>query len=316
MAVMGDNSMRKALRILVITTVGAAGLASGADAGDADRVQLSMSRAAVNGAGQPGEITVEGAAGRYDRVETVSLPLSFALSAGLGVDFGSFKIVGSELFLKAEGTGKDAHGVAALPGGVPNQSISLRQEFTLGLSPNGPLAQNAIALCNGLAASERTAVRKLEMSVAVVWRVTTGRFNFKWTNYDHVAPSDDIQNNPDFYADQASIDAEAIAGVPVLCQPLPGAAVATIPSVAPVKQASLKPVASETTPASQPGLDKPIVITPVTTASVAYKGRPQCDGGMVRQIGSGDSGFLCLCPGNTKRVETGDNAFACERPRR
>jgi hypothetical protein len=56
----------------------------------------------------------------------------------------------------------------------------------------------------------------------------------------------------------------------------------------------------------------PNVEAPVTTASLPDKSKPQCDGGMVRQIGSGDSGYLCLCPGNTRRVETGANAFACE----
>jgi hypothetical protein len=316
------KTMRNVLKNLTLMAITLVGSVTAASAGGSALVQMSIGRIAVNGSDQPGEIPVEGAAGRYDRVETVSLPLPFALAAELSPEAGNLKLVGSEVFLKAEGTGKDAHGVSALPGGTPAKTIRMRQGFTFELQARGPVAQNAIALCNGLPAAERAGVRKLAMSVAVVWRVTTGRFNFKWTNYDHVAPSDDIQNNRDFYGDQDSIEAEAIVDVPVLCQPLAGAAVATKSTAAPFKQALLVPAASQAAPA--PALkvvdDKPIVVTPVATASIADPiadgGRPQCDGGMVRQVGAGDSGYLCLCPGNTKRVETGDNAFACERPRR
>jgi hypothetical protein len=305
----------KALTFLAITLVGPATTASAAGSA---QVQMSIGRIAANGSDQPGEISVEGAAGRYDHVETVSLPLPFALAAELSADAGNLKLVGSELFLKAEGTGKDAHGVAALPGSVPAKSIGVRQGFTFNIQPQGPVAQNAIAVCNGLPAAERGGVRIMAMSVAVVWRVTTGRFNFKWTNYDHVAPSADIQNNRDFYGDQETAETEAIVEVPVLCQPLAGAAVAvaTKSTVAPAKPASLVPAVNEAAQAPQAALTKPVVATPVTTASITEKGRPQCDGGMVRQVGAGDSGYLCLCPGNTKRVETGDNAFACDRPKR
>lgn len=314
--------MRKALKHLTFMAIVLVGPATAASAAGSAQVQMSIGRIAANGSDQPGEISVEGAAGRYNRVETVSLPLPFALAAELSGDAGNLKLVGSDLFLRAEGTGKDAHGVAALPGSVPAKSIGVRQGFTFNLQPQGPLAQNAIALCNGVPAAERSGVRKLAMGVAVVWRVTTGRFNFKWTNYDHVAPSADIQNNRDFYGDQETAETEAVVDVPVLCQPLAGAAVAVASksTAAPVKSASLVPAASDAAPAPQAAHDKPIVATPVTTASIADriadKGQPQCDGGMVRQVGAGDSGYLCLCPGNTKRVETGDNAFACERPRR
>jgi hypothetical protein len=282
--------MRNALKNLTLMALALVGPATAASAAGSAPVQMSMGRIAANGSDQPGEISVEGAAGRYDRVETVSLPLPFALAAELSAEAGNLKLVGSELFLKAEGTGKDAHGVAALPGSVPAKAIGVRQGFTFNLQPQGPVAQNAIALCNGLPAAERGGVRKLAMGVAVVWRVTTGRFNFKWTNYDRVAPSDDIQNNRDFYGDQETADTEAIVDVPVLCQPLAGAAVAAA--------------------------KMPSVPVSLTTASLQSPGKPQCEGGMVRQVGAGDSGYLCLCPGNTKRVETGDSAFACERPRR
>jgi hypothetical protein len=314
--------MRNVLKSLTILAIAVVAPATAAAAAEAQAVHMSISRVTANGADNPSEISVEGAAGRYDRVETVSLQLPFALAAELSAEAGNLKLVGSELFLKAEGTGVDAHGVAALPGGVPAKSIAVRQGFAFNLQPQGPLAQNATALCNGVPAAERSGVRKLAMGVAVVWRVTTGRFNFKWTNYDHVAPSADIQNNRDFYGDQELSETEAIVEVPVLCQPLGGAAVAvaTKLTAAPIKSASLVPAASEAAPAPQAAHDKPIVATPVTTASIADsisdRGRPQCDGGMVRQVGAGDSGYLCLCPGNTRRVETGENAFACERPRR
>lgn len=285
------------------------------------QARLEISNSVVNetGRGQLGEITVDGAGGRYDRIGHENLALPLKLSASLGEDAGGRKFTGSELFLKAEGSGKDARALAALPDGAPVKRIEMHKPFAFQIQPQGPVAQNAISACNGLPASERASVHKVSMSVAVVWRVTTAKFNFKWTSYDQVAPSDDIQNNPDFYSGKESSEAEVSVDVAVACQPIAGAAVVaaqpstTNASTGPVRKVSLNPVTDDAKSVAHTAPITPVAASPVTTASLADNGKPQCDGGMVRQVGSSDGGYLCLCPGNTKRVETSANAFACER---
>lgn len=266
---------------------------------DGDRLVLLTSAQQASRAA----IAVAGSNGRYDRVVQSELKAALALSAQPTMNDDGYKIVASRLFLKADGTGS-ASGVDTL-GGVPFAAAqSVSGNYTLPLAVNGALAQNAIALCNAVPPSERAGKSgiKRTMALAIAWRVTTGRFSFKWTNYDRVAPSDEIQRNPDFYADQVTQDAETQIDADVTCQPLASAAVAEKPAAAnQVQRVVLTPA---------PVVEKP---QPVQTVSLTDAGKPRCDGGMMRQISSTAESYLCLCPGNTTRVEIGANAFACER---
>ncbi len=250
-------------------------------------------------------ISVTGTQGRYERVTGDRLPVTLQLSAAITAEGAGHKILSSELFLKQAGSGNGARAANTLEGTVPVRSLSLSRTFDFAVEANGPVAQNAIAVCNDRAASERAHAQTLILTVPVLWRVTTGKFNFKWTNYDRVAPSEDIQNNPDFYAERETVEAEAAAHVAVVCQPL-GAAIAA--KSAPVKTRAAEPKAEPI-----PGQHLAAAPAAVSTASFAPSTKPECDGGMIRQVRASPEAYLCLCPGNTGRVETGANAYACER---
>ena len=348
--------------------------------------RLNLQVAAQSGAAV--ELLVEGAAGRYDRLGTTKFTLPLSLSAEPGADASGYRIIKSEVFLDAAGSATATNGVSTLTTSAPVKSISGRQDLGFDAAGQAAVSQNAIAACNQATGGARTA----SIEVPVLWRVTTGRLNFKWTNYDRVAPTDDVVNNPDVYGDRDISEATTRVTATVLCQPLPAAATA---SVAPVKAQPLVPVKTElvdaavdqpavvaaapvaapatahvpvtqdvasdtpmkldvvkkvtltsepieakaapvavsraapstepaitetvktqATPAVAPtvakaAVTKPAAATaPIYSASLPSKDRPACEGGMVRQIIS-DQSYLCLCPGNTKRVSTGDNAYAC-----
>ena len=262
-------------------------------------------------------IIVSGRAGRFDRVAAATLHIPLKLDARLGEDGHGRKIIGSEVFLKQSGALAGSPATDAREGTVPRAQLSLDKAFAFAVDPVGPLAQDAIALCNvnGSATS-------VIMSLPVAWRVTTGRFNFKWVNYDQAGPPDEIVSNPEFYADRETEEIDIAASVPVRCD---GAAAVAATSTATVKTApavqaavpvkkvvevspqrvsQLQPVALEESDAEG------IAAKPLSVAT--SETRMVCDGGMVRQNGSAASG-VCLCPGNTRRIETGSNAYACER---
>jgi hypothetical protein len=145
------------------------------------------------------------------------------------------------------------------------------------------------------------------MGIAVRWQVTTGRFTFKWTDYDRVAPSQEILRNPDFYAGQVTQDKEALVDTAVRCEPLEQEIATSVARPAPERHAAL---------AAAPAVPAPISALPAPehkTAVLPEDGKPSCDGGMVRQIATGAQSYICLCPGNTARISTGGNGFACEK---
>ena len=253
-------------------------------------------------------IIVSGRAGRFDRVAAATLHIPLKLDASLSEGGSGRKILGSELFLKQSG----AAGTVATDAReetVPRAQIALDRTFSFTVDPVGPLAQDAIALCNGQGAAAR-----VSMSLPIVWRVTTGRFNFKWVNYDQVGPSDEIVSNPEFYADRETQEIAIAASVAVNCE-ADGkiAAAPTVQIAVPAKKAvevspqqvsNLQPIALNASDAEE------IAAKPLSVA--ATETRMVCEGGMVRSSGAAAS-EICLCPGNTRRIETGNNAFACER---
>lgn len=284
------------------------GAATGAHAEGArtDRLKLAI---AQSDSANPSELVVEGTAGRYDRLTATRLTLPLTLTADFAADVTGFKILKSELLLKADGSGPDALRVDTLANALPVKAIAAAQSHTLTVAAQGPVAQMAMAACNGAAVPDRAGgARTATLNVAVLWRVTTGRSNFKWTNYDRVAPSDDILNNRDFYSDQETADGETTVTATIVCQPMASAAVAANAPVKPVKT-----VALTSSPIESRGPAKPEAVAPLTTAALATSDKPQCDGGMVRQVANADANFVCLCPGNTERVAKGENAFACEK---
>ena len=269
------------------------------------------------GSGPAGRIEVHGAAGRYDRVAGRTLAISEKLQAEVSGDNPGAKIIASELTLKPAGTAKDAPIADVMSGIAPARRLEADKIFDVAFDPLGTLAQNAISLCNGLSPGARAApgAHTLSMTVPLVWRVTAGRFNFKWVGYDRVAPSEDMTGNRDFYGERVTEDLETSVLVNVSCAPLAAdAAIATAPSrtVAPPVAAS-KPVnaAPKAEHAATVPEAKPVVTRVSTAASESVAAAPSCKGGFVRQTGGAD--YMCLCPGNTHRVESGANAFACQK---
>lgn len=300
-------SIATAAAALVMTAFTSFAVAGIAENTGNSRLTLKLADGGGRLATRP-EIKVIGSNGKYDHIETSDFRATLALAASpVGDD--TYKIVRSRLFLKADGQGTANDGVDTLSEALPSAALKADGNYNLPIMVNGPVAQNAIAICNAVPAGERignAAVRRT-MSLAVMWHVTTGRFAFKWTNYDRVAPSDEILRNADFYAEQITQDAEALVNADVVCAPLANAAVAAKPSA---KPAAIQRVALTSTPIAQP---EARASADAQNASLVDLGKPRCDGGMVRQISTSADTYLCLCPGNTMRVEAGDNAFACER---
>ena len=155
-------------------------------AGDTDVARLALSISKAKGGAQGGKVTagdivVQGSSGIYDRVATNELRLSLTLGAELSAAGEGYKVIKSQLALKAEGAAGAMAPVDALGGPVPVASIATTDSFALGFAPQGGIAQNAIAVCNALSTADRSAKTSVTraMSVAVDWRVTTGRFSFK-----------------------------------------------------------------------------------------------------------------------------------------
>ena len=258
-----------------------------------------------------GQVTVAGSNGRYDHLVAAALRLPLRLSALPAAGGESRKILASQLSLKQQSSsGLDAGAGNALGATVPVRAIALSETFEFTAEPQGSIAQNAIALCNGLSATDREKAdaRRMTMPVPLVWRLTTGRLNFNWRNYDRVAPSDEILNNRDFYTEQETVETELAAHVVVSCQPL-GAAVTKVTVEKPAATQKTNVVPEPAVPADV----KSPAPEPVKTVTIATAQPPVCHGGMIRETGSSIDGYLCLCPGNTVRVETGAQAFACER---
>ena len=267
-------------------------------------------------------IIVSGRAGRFDRVAAATLHIPLKLNVTLGDGGSGRKILGSELFLKQSGAASTA-ATDARDGTMPRAHLALDKTFSFTVDPVGPLAQDAIALCNSQGAAAR-----VSMSLPVVWRVTTGRFNFKWVNYDQVGPSDEIVSNPEFYAGRETQEIAIAANVPVNCQVDGKIAAAPTANVKPVSTTAVSPAVQTAVPAKkavevspqQVSNLQPVALNASDAEEIAAKPlsvaatetRMVCEGGMVRSSGAAAS-EICLCPGNTRRIETGSNAFACER---
>lgn len=295
-----------AIAVPVFTSAAIAGIAENTEN---SRLTLKLANGRNHAAARP-EIKVTGNNGKYDRIETSDIRATLALAANPAND-GSFKIVRSRLFLKNDGQATADAGVNTLSDALPSAALNADGDYNLPIAINGPVAQNAIAICNAIPASERSgnSSARRTMSLAVAWHVTTGRFAFKWTNYDRVAPSDEILRNADFYAEQIAQDAETLVDADVACAPMANDVIAAKPSV----KAAVQRVSLTSAPIAQPEVRVP---AETQNANFVDAGKPRCDGGMVRQISTTVENYLCLCPGNTTRVETGENAFACERKSR
>ena len=290
----------------------------------ADDVTLAVEHTSGASAQDFAALTVSGSQSAYDRVTGDQVSLALILSAAMAADSVGRKIITSELFLKQDSTGSGARATQAFDGATPTRSLILSRTFAFAVDAGSPVAKDAVALCNGRGAASRESEQTLAMTVPVLWRVTTGRFNFKWTNYDRVAPTDEIQNNPDFYADRETTEVATNASVQVRCAPLT-ANVAARPVPAAARQVAEKKVepapvhvqklTAEPIPARVPetATAKPEASVPVAAASLASASKPVCLGGMIREVGGASQSYLCLCPGNTERVAQGDNAFSCER---
>ena len=296
------------LKVAVFTAI-AGGLYLASPAMAEERVRLDIRASDRTGVAQ---LSVKGTGGRYDRILGDRLPIALIGSAVMDAKGSSYKILSSELYLQP-GAGTQARPASALV--APARNVLLDTTYDLAIDPNGPAAQDAIGLCNRRSEAERNSGRaqSLELPVTVSWRVTTGRFNFQWTNYDRVAPTDEIQNNRDFYADLETAVVETTAHVAVLCEPVV-AAVAVNSSPAAAKTAAPESkAASVPAPAPASRTPAPLAAALTTTASLSAGQVPACNGGMVRQVGGAEQSYLCLCPGNTRRVQSGTNAFVCEK---
>lgn len=269
----------------------------------ADRLALEMASSELTTVSQ---IDVSGEGGHYNRVQARNLDIALNLNAKFLSDEANVKIIRAELFLKSDGQ-LDAHGATStFDGTAPVRALAINKTFKLSIQDQGPVAQAAISACNAVPAAERSlkTPKTVTFNTPVIWRVTTGKFNFKWTAYDHVAPSDDIVNNPDVYAERETQEVETTVTATANCAPLdsrPAIASKQRPMKAePKPEQKSKTV---TTPLVQPAA--------VKTAALEPPAKTTCTGGILREIANDTS--ICLCPGNTHRIEQSPDAFACVR---
>lgn len=333
-------------RILTTAALVAASVAGGATrpavAADADGAARLSIKAAHN---QPAsaQIALIRKDGRFSASDKGTLRVRLELEAK--VDATNTKIVVSELELKDAGTSEVVRGVG-LKADAPAAAAALTDDFSFAVDPSGVIVQNAIAACGAaypVAAAAGTA-RTAKTSVTVAWRVTTGRFNFPWVNYDRVAPDKDLQANPDFYGERETSTAELQAPVEIACIEGDGAKIA---GQAPVKKIARGEAAKTETaksdaanktatatgrsksdavkpptpaPKSSPAPSQTAQLVPAVASSdeatLPAPERPACSGGMIRETSVEAGSFICLCPGNTERVSTAANAYACEKRRR
>ncbi|PPC98958.1 MAG: hypothetical protein CTY31_11060 [Hyphomicrobium sp.] len=252
------------------------------------------------------QINVSGDGGHYNRIQAPKLDIALKLSAKFLADEANVKIIRAELFLKSDGQPDTQRATLTFDGTAPVRALAMNKSFRLSFQDQGPVAQAAIAACNAVPEIERSlkTPKTVTFNTPVLWRVTTGKFNFKWTAYDHVAPSDDIVNNPDVYAERETQEAELLVTATATCAPL-----GSLPSIA-SKQAPMKAVPK--LEAKLATVQNPIVQpAAVKTAALEQPAKTTCTGGMLREIANDTS--ICLCPGNTHRIQQSPDAFACVR---
>ena len=174
-----------------------------------DRVTLS---AGVQGAVPV--LVVTSTNGRPDQIKATSFGAVLALTAEVKQAAGAFKVLHSDLSLKSEGAAANA--VEVVTGKVGGDKLSIEDAFVFAIDPRGPTAQNAISLCATLKGGAKSAT----MTVPLLFRVKTGRFNFRWMQANVSRPSEEMLNNPDFYADQETQEIETPLEVSVRCEGL------------------------------------------------------------------------------------------------
>jgi hypothetical protein len=243
------------------------------------------------GSDAPGlrRLAVVGEGGRYARLTSATADVDLTLTASMAPG-QSRKIVASTLSVRGAPEGE---GEAVFEGGRAVGDLKSSRNVAFAAPPDGVLARAAIAACNGLAPTDRASrsPRAISISAAILWRVTTGRFTFRWTDYVSVTPSEEMRANPDFYGERETGEAEVVARIGVECAPLSN-------GVAPAPIAAKSAVMAEA----------------VSVPSKAASDVARCDGGIMRPSDAGSAdGFVCLCPGNTTRVEVAEGAFACRR---
>jgi hypothetical protein len=163
--------------------------------------------------------TVSGASALYDHVQGSQFNLSLTLSAKMTAEGNNRKIVASQLYLESD----DKRAVRVFNGTAPQSELFLDQTFYFAVDDKGPVAVDAIAACNSQIVEPLLPDHAITISIGVpvVWSVTTGKFDFPWTNYDLVAPSEEFVKNPDFYTDRKTFERQTTARLMISCQPPP-----------------------------------------------------------------------------------------------
>lgn len=289
-----------------VAAIAVAMLTSGtcaAAAGQRAVLSLSGSQAASS-------LTVKGT-GQGSRLEQGELRVSLNLKAELQPDASQYRIVGSSVFLKAEGAAaEEAQTSTQL--GLGTRVVSGEEDAILSVDPLGPLAQSAKAACSAQkAGSSRT--RETSMLVPVVWRVTTGRFDFAALAAAGLQPAEAMLSDVAYYTDRATDEAEASVNVTVICKDME---VAALPREEQPKPKASAPPAKDKPQRSEEASEIPAAerMPPASPRDQAQTANAfKCDGGIVRETLAGAGYEVCLCPGNTARRQTGERAYACEK---
>ena len=225
------------------------------------------------------------------------------------------RLVTSQLYLKQAGQGA---GLTVLPEVATGaRALDHHARLAFAVDPLGPLARDAIALCAGTARPQ--AALRFDMSVPVVWRVTAGRLDFAALALSGLSASEDVLSSPALYTDTETAERESVARVEVRCEDRPAARTAARESRQSEKagrladaaenevradKAAFSPLSGQETAAASGDAEAPVALA---------QAKMVCDGGMVRQTPSAQTGQMCLCPGNTVRRQTGPDAFQCAR---
>lgn len=313
------RNLAAALVVLGFTLADAAPLAA------AERLEMKLTAT-----GATPSLTVSALNGKPDRLTEKALTASLALEAAVGDESMAYKILSSELFLKPEGMSGAARDDDTSAQHTPAARVTRVAPVSFALDAQGPVAQNAFAAC-----ATRTSSRaSVNMNIPVVWRVTTGRFDFRWMQANLEGSSDRMLDDPAYYSDQATQDLETAISVEVKCDgvttavaaaPQRPAAANKTAAASPraetsgvVQVSNAEPAHSATTAPAVPSAKPAAAAEPASTARAAPRGEREpakfvCDGGMVRRPGTDAAESVCLCPGNTMRVSRGVNDHACVR---
>lgn len=330
-----------------------AGIVIAAEAG------LVSAKATVVETAQRPTLALSKRGGRFELPEPAKVQAKLALSAAVAADETAVRIVASTIELK-DAQKSPAPVAASLEDGRAVATLSAEQSFIFSVEPGSALALAAASACSSKPvdvpagqSSEAT------MTASAVWRVTTGRFNFRWMDYDRVAVARD---RAEFYADRETVTRNADVVVtldcrndepksPEIAQPIAQPAVPRTQTKADAKKEAKAEVkaeppksknkpepskieaaepggSSKTTPAAvapkpadaalaatAAGLtaEPPAADVGTEASTPAPAQKPACAGGMIRETRADAGSYICLCPGNTQRVSSGPNAYACQK---